>query len=37
MAWAQQMGIKPGDPIRTPPMPGHPNGQVVAFDPAAFK
>jgi hypothetical protein len=37
MQWAQQMGIKPGDPIRTPPMPGHPNGQVVAFDPAAFK
>ena len=37
MQWAQSMGVKPNDPIRTPPMPGHPYGQVVSFDPASFK
>ena len=38
MAWAQSMGIKPNDPIRTPPTPSdHPYGRIVSFDPAAFK
>ena len=37
MQWAQQMGIKPGDPIRTPPTPSDHYGRIVSFDPAAFK